>query len=53
MDTSCVIECPNCVVEKIHLFFLAEETERVFAITDWDSRVSFIADLEMIALFLD
>jgi hypothetical protein len=27
--------------------FLAGETESVFEITNWDSRVSFITDLEM------
>ena len=49
MNTNCVIEYPNCVVEKIHLFFLAGETESVFAITDWDTQISFITDLEMLA----
>jgi hypothetical protein len=38
------------MVEKIHLFFLAGETERVFAITDWDTRMSFITDLEILTL---
>ncbi len=38
MRSHCVIECPNCVVEKIHLFFLAGETESVFEITNWSTR---------------
>ncbi len=33
-----VIECSNCVVEKIHLFFLAGETESVFEITNWSTQ---------------
>ncbi len=50
-NISCVIECPNCVVEKIHLFFLAGETESVFAITNWDTRESFITDLDMFTFY--
>ena len=29
--------------------FLAGETERVFAITNWDTRISFITGFEMLA----
>jgi hypothetical protein len=39
MKSHCVIECPNCVVEKIHLFFHAGETESVFVITNWSTRI--------------
>ena len=48
MISHCVIKCPNCVVEKIHLFFLAGETESVFEITNWDTRTAFITASEMI-----
>ena len=68
MNTSCVVKCPNCVVEKTvrragrawrislgrcegkpgsERSFLAGETESVFVITDWGTRISFITDLEM------
>jgi len=33
--------------------FLAGETESVFAITDWETRISFIRDLEMLTTQFD
>jgi len=48
MNSHCVIKCPNCVVEKTYLFFLAGETESVFEITNWDIRMSFIIVLGML-----
>jgi len=68
MNTRCVIECPNCMVEKTvsragrawyisrgemrgkngsERSLLAGETERVFEITNWGTRISLITDLEM------
>ncbi len=47
MNPYCVIKCPNCVVEKIHLFFLAGETESVFESPIGTLGMSFIMVLEM------
>jgi len=35
------------------LNFLAGETERVFQVTNWDTRISFITDLEMLTMRKD